>query len=160
MTRKAYGVLVMMTMIAGMVGGFLSNHLLVGGVVTAQESGQSAKIVEAEEFRLVTKDGKPRATLLLWNGDLPALTLADSTCHNRVFLGVFNEEQPALLLNDKGCKQRVALDLQPDGLPSLTLRDKNDHPRARMRLLLDGTPVLTLYDEKRPDCLVTTNNFF
>jgi len=137
----------MITMLAGLAGGFLSSYMFVSDRVIAQEPLQPARIIEAEEFRLVTKDGQPRATLLLWNGELPALTLADETCHSRVFLGVFNESQPALLLNDKGCKQRAALDLQPDGLPSLTLRDKQDVPRARVRLLVDGTPVLTLYDK-------------
>ena len=147
MNKKEFGAVLIITMFAGLIGGFLSSHVFMGEPVIAQESTQSTKIVEAEEFRLVTKDGQPRATLLLWNGELPALTLADETCHNRVFLGVFNNAQPALLLNDRGCKQRAALDLQPDGLPSLTLRDKKDVPRARVHLLLDGTPVLTLYDE-------------
>lgn len=129
------------------MGGALSNLVFMNAAVSAGESEQPEKVVTAEEFRLVTKDGQPRATLLLWNGGLPALTLADETCHNRVFLGVFNEAQPALILNDKGCKQRAALDLQPDGLPSLTLRDKNDVPRARLRVLLDGSPVLNLLDQ-------------
>jgi hypothetical protein len=147
MNKKQLGGLMIIAMLAGLLGGALSNQILRGETVSAREGSQSAKIVEAEEFRLVTKDGQPRATLLLWNGDLPALTLADESCHNRVFLGVFNESQPALILNDKGCKQRASLDMQPDGLPSFTLRDKEDTPRARLRLLLDGSPVLTLMDE-------------
>jgi len=147
MNRKQFVGVIVLTMVSGVLGGFLASYVFVSGNVIAQEPSQTQKIVTAEEFRLVTKDGKPRASLLLWNGDLPALTLADDTCHNRVFLGVFNEAQPALILNDKGCKQRAALDLQPDGLPSLTLRDKDDVPRARLRVLLDGSPVLTLMDE-------------
>jgi len=147
MNRKQFVGVIVLTMVSGVLGGFLASYVFLGGNVIAQEPSQTQKIVTAEEFRLVTKDGKPRASLLLWNGDLPALTLADDTCHNRVFLGVFNEAQPALILNDKGCKQRAALDLQPDGLPSFTLRDKDNVPRARLRVLLDGSPVLTLMDE-------------
>ncbi|MDT3779074.1 hypothetical protein PJI16_16025 [Nitrospira sp. MA-1] len=147
MNTRQFGILVMTTLLAGVVGGALSNLVFLNAAVSAEESEHPKKVVTAEEFRLVTKDGQPRATLLLWNGELPALTLADETCHNRVFLGVFNEAQPALILNDKGCKQRAALDLQPDGLPSLTLRDKNDVPRARLRVLLDGSPVLTLFNQ-------------
>ncbi|WNM62235.1 hypothetical protein [Candidatus Nitrospira neomarina] len=147
MNTRQFGILVMTTLFAGVMGGALSNLVFVNTGVLAEETEQTKKVVTAEEFRLVTKDGQPRATLLLWNGELPALTLANETCHNRVFLGVFNEAQPALILNDKGCKQRAALDLQPDGLPSLTLRDKHDVPRARLRVLLDGSPVLTLFDQ-------------
>ncbi|WP_342349235.1 hypothetical protein [uncultured Nitrospira sp.] len=147
MNTRQFSILVMTTLLAGVVGGALSNLVFMNAGVSAEESEEPKKVVTAEEFRLVTKDGHPRATLLLWNGELPALTLADETCSNRVFLGVFNEAQPALILNDKGCKQRAALDLQPDGLPSLTLRDKDDVPRARLRILLDGSPVLNLFDK-------------
>ncbi|GJL59792.1 MAG: hypothetical protein NPIRA03_26490 [Nitrospirales bacterium] len=147
MNTRQFGILIMTTLFAGMMGGALSNLVFMNTGVSAEETEQTKKVVTAEEFRLVTEDGQPRATLLLWNGELPALTLADETCHNRVFLGVFNEAQPALILNDKGCKQRAALDLQPDGLPSLTLRDKQDVPRARLRVLLDGSPNLTLFNE-------------
>lgn len=147
MNRRQFGILIMTTLFAGMMGGALSNLVFMNSGVSAEETEQAKKVVTAEEFRLVTKDGQPRATLLLWNGELPALTLADESCHNRVFLGVFNEAQPALILNDKGCRQRAALDLQPDGLPSLTLRDKQDVPRARLRVLLDGSPTLTLFNE-------------
>lgn len=147
MNRKQFAALVMVTVVSGFCGGAFSNVVFQGGGVDAQEVSQSKKIVTAEEFHLVTKEGKPRAALLLWNNQLPALTMADEKCHNRVFLGVFNEAQPALLLNDAGCKQRAGLDLQPNGLPSLTLRDKNDVARARVRLLQDGTPVLTLMDQ-------------
>ena len=147
MNKTQFVMLVMVTVVSGFCGGVFSNVVLQDGGVIAQELRQSPKIVTAEEFRLVNKDGKPRATLLLWNGDLPALTMADEECHNRVFLGVFNEAQPALLLNDKGCQQRATLDLQPHGLPALTLRDKNNHVRVRVRLLEDGSPVLSLFDK-------------
>jgi hypothetical protein len=147
MNRKHFVGFIVLTMVSGLMGGFLASYVFLSGNVIAQEPSQPQKIVTAEEFQLVTKDGQPRARLLLWNGDLPALTLADETCHNRVFLGVFNEAQPALILNDKGCKRRASLDLQPDGLPSFTLRDKDDVPRARLRVLLDGSPVLTLMDQ-------------
>jgi hypothetical protein len=146
MNRKQLMGLMMMTMISGFIGGLVGSYTFFNERAIAQEPAQATKIVTAEEFRLVTKDGKPRATLLLWNGQLPALSMADEKCHNRVFLGVFNMAQPALILNDEGCKQRASLDLQPEGLPSLTLRDKNDIPRARVRLLQDGSPTLTLMD--------------
>jgi hypothetical protein len=147
MNRKYFVGFIVLTMVSGLMGGFLASYVFLSGNVIAQEPSEPQKIVTAQEFQLVTKDGQPRARLLLWNGDLPALTLADETCHSRVFLGVFNNAQPALILNDKGCKRRAALDLQPDGLPSLTLRDLEDRPRARVKLLLDGSPTLTLYDE-------------
>lgn len=138
--------IIMVTMVSGFIGGLVGSHVFFNERAIAQGPEQTTKIVTAEEFRLVTKDGKPRASLLLWDGQLPALTMADEKCHNHVFLGVFNMAQPALILNDEGCKQRASLDLQPDGLPSFTLRDKSDVPRARMHLLQDGSPILTLFD--------------
>ena len=47
MTRKQFGGLVIMTMLAGLVGGFLSSRVLLGEAVIAQEPSQPAKIVEA-----------------------------------------------------------------------------------------------------------------
>jgi hypothetical protein len=146
MNRKQWVGFIVVTMVSGLIGGLVGSYVFFNERAVAQEPAQATKIVTAEEFRLVTKDGKPRASLLLWNGQLPALTMADEKCHNRVFLGVFNMAQPALILNDEGCKQRASLDLQPEGLPSLTLRDKNDIPRARVHLLKDGSPILTLFD--------------
>jgi hypothetical protein len=147
MNRIQCVAIIMVTLVSGFIGGLVGSHVFFNERAIAQESAQATNVVTAEEFRLVTKDGQPRATLLLWNGQLPALSMADEKCHNRVFLGVFNMAQPALVLNDEGCKQRASLDLQPDGLPSLTLRDKSDVPRARVRLLQDGSPVLTLFDD-------------
>jgi hypothetical protein len=148
MNRKQLVGFIVATMVSSLIGGLVGSYVFFNERAVAQEPAQATKIVTAEEFRLVTKDGKPRASLLLWNGQLPALTMADEKCHNRVFLGVFNMAQPALILNDEGCKQRASLDLQPEGLPSLTLRDKNDIPRARVHLLKDGSPILTLFDHK------------
>jgi hypothetical protein len=147
MNRKQCAGLILTTVVAGFLGGLGGSYMFFNEKAIAQDSAQPTKIVTAEEFRLVTKDGQPRATFLLWNGQLPALSMADEKCHNRVFLGVFNMAQPALILNDEECKQRASLDLQPEGLPALTLRDKTDVPRARIHLLQDGSPVLTLFDE-------------
>ena len=147
MNRKQWVGFIMVTMVSGFIGGLGGSYIFFNERAIAQEPAQATKIVTAEEFRLVTKDGKPRASLLLWDGQLPALTMADEKCHNRVFLGVFNMAQPALILNDEGCKQRASLDLQPEGLPSFTLRDKNDVPRVRVHLLQDGSPVFALFDD-------------
>jgi hypothetical protein len=136
------------TVISGFLGGLMGSYVLFHEGVEAQEPPQATKIVSAEEFRLVNQDGEPRARFLLWNDQLPALTMADEKCQNRVFLGVFNMAQPALILTDEDCKQRASLDLQPEGLPTLTLRDENDTTRARIHLLKDGSPTLTLFDAK------------
>lgn len=147
MSKKQFSVLIVITVIAGLLGGALSSLIFPDYTVNAEKLRQPATIVAAEEFRLVTKEGEVRARLSLWNGTLPALVFSDKDCHTRAFMGVFEGEQPALVLNDKGCKRRAALDLQPDGLPTLTLRDKEDNPRVRVKLLKDGSPIMNLFDK-------------
>lgn len=147
MNRKQWVGIIIVTIISGFLGGMGGSRLFFNEGAMAQNPAEAMKIVTAEEFRLVSKDGQTRASLLLWNGQLPALSMADETCDKRVLLGVFNMAQPSLILRDESCKQRASLDLQPEGLPSLTLRDKKDVPRARVHLLKDGSPVLTLFNQ-------------
>ena len=97
---------------------------------------------------LTNAKGEPRASLTLWDGEHPALVLADAECPRRAALMVSPHEQASLTLYGDNCKRRVALEIQPDDEPALTLRDHNDVPRARIHLLTTGRPQVYLYDDR------------
>ena len=82
--------------------------------------------------------GEIRASLVLWDGEHPALIMGDDRCDRRLSLAVQAQQRAALTLFGDDCKRRVALEIQP-------LARQYRSPRARMHLLTDGTPALTLY---------------
>jgi len=52
MSSKQFGLLVVATVIAGLIGGALSSQLLVGKRAFAHELADSARIITAQEFPL------------------------------------------------------------------------------------------------------------
>ncbi len=128
----------------GFMGGWLSTYLLSPTVVTAQVGARFP--LTTTGLTIINQAGQPRASLTLWDGEHPALTLSDNTCDRRASLIVAPEERVALTLFGKDCKRRVALEVQADDMPTFVLRDSKDTPRARLHLLADGSPVLALYD--------------
>lgn len=71
MNERQYALKIVSAIIAGLVGGVIANQLLVGQPVFAERAQRPIKVVVAEEFRLVGKDGRTRATL----GLFPAMRL-------------------------------------------------------------------------------------
>ena len=63
MKRRQYLLLITLTVIAGLIGGAVSNWLFMARTAEAQETKNHEKVVIAEEFRLVDKDGKKLALL-------------------------------------------------------------------------------------------------
>ena len=63
MSRKQYGFMILLAIVAGLVGGMLSSQFLMGEPVFAQKTPQAQKVIEAQEFRVVDKDGKSRVRL-------------------------------------------------------------------------------------------------
>lgn len=145
MRRTSNWLLVLVAAMAGFAGGTLSPRILPIESVSAQARPEPT-VVSAQEFRVVTKDGKIRARLGLWDDEHPLLILADPSCDARISMGVSEHSHPSMVLYDKGCRRRAVIDLIPDGLPELTFRDMNDRPRVKLHLLKDGSPVLHLFD--------------
>ncbi len=117
-----------LSMTAGVVGGALASFFLIGTPVVAQESaGQGAKVVSAEEIRLVDKQGTVRALLTFSADGEPYLQMTDRNGVDRVWLGVGNETE--LAVKDVTTKTRVLLSLGLDGDPALVLRNRQHKAR-------------------------------
>ncbi|MCD6600120.1 MAG: hypothetical protein J7L19_06090 [Dehalococcoidia bacterium] len=61
MKRRQYLLLVGLTIIAGLVGGAVSNQVFMARPALAQGKKQYEKVITAEQFLVVDKDGKTRA---------------------------------------------------------------------------------------------------
>jgi len=118
---KKNWLLVVSIVAAGLIGGALSNYLLMGTTSVAQER----KVISAEEFRLVDAQGRTLADLAVGSkGD--------------VLLGFYGSD---------GIR-RAGFGLSAEGPPVLRLRDEKGRPRAKITLLSDGRPTVRIYDEK------------
>jgi len=72
MSRKAYCFLLVAAMVAGFVGGTVADRLLTPEPVFAQQETQVGRVIEAQEFRLLDKDGKAVARLTVQGGNILA----------------------------------------------------------------------------------------
>ena len=142
MPAKYFGLVVVTAVIAGFAGGVAGGWLLAGEPASAQ-SGH-ARLIEAEEFRLVEKDGRPCGRFHVDSSGRPAMLLFDKHSQVRAVLGVLPNGSPHMALSDKDGKVRVTLAVWPDARSGLFLSDGDDVPRARLAVLADGTPSLAL----------------
>src|SRR5574341_1607000 len=117
--------------LAGSVGGALMTLLLWGTPVVAEEAARSSqKLISAEEFQLVDKDGKSRAILAFSAKGEPYLALMDGNQNQRIWLGL--SANPGLAIKDhKEVKTRALLSLDDaTGQPSLVLRNRQHQVSA------------------------------
>jgi hypothetical protein len=121
MGKKQYSLIVVLAFLGGLVGGVVSSQLLLGQPAHAEKKVKSPQAIEAEEFRVVDKDGRKRAQLMLTD------------------LG-----SPALILRDENELIRLQMQLVPKGFPVLWFRDANGLLKASLTLLPRGDILLTL----------------
>ena len=86
MNKKQCGLLLMVSLLAGLVGGIFTNQFLVGTPVLAQKKVGPQNVVIAEEFRLVDKEGKILSTWGMYAGG-PEIVLFNK---NGQFRAVFS----------------------------------------------------------------------
>jgi len=122
MSRKQYGLMLVLAVIAGLVGGVVSSFLFMGTPVFAQKT-EVADIIRAKRFEVVDKDGKLHAALYLLAGE-PGLVLYDKNEKPCAEFSLYNGE-PGLSFRDKNSKSRFVLGLD-NGEPLLRFTDKND----------------------------------
>ncbi len=91
---------------------------------------ESRQFITTKGLQLVNEKGEIRASLVLWDGNHPALIMGDDKCDRRLSLAVQAPERAALKLFGDDCKRRAALEIQPLGVPEFVLRDNDDIPRA------------------------------
>ena len=108
MKRKEFIILLCAAIIAGLLGGLMSGYVFSEKTAIAQETPQKDIMVQAEQFRLVGKDGKV----------LAALAVSPDT--GEPFFAIYSK---------KDDKYRAMLDIF-DGGPRLVLRDVMGQTRA------------------------------
>ena len=146
MEKRDYTLVIAVAAAAGLLGGALSIRLLPITPVFAQDPGRHEKVIEAEEFRLVEKDGKPCGRFHVDRSGRPALILFDKHGEVRAVLGVTPNGSPHLALSDKDGKVRATLAVWPDERSGLFLSDKDETSRASLVVLADGNPNLAISD--------------
>ena len=119
--------------LAGLIGGALSNALFMTRASVAQVGKQYDRFMAAQEFRLVDVSGKTRAALTAGAHGSVSLDLYD----------VENKSRASISLSSKGTPS-----LKLSGGAAMELRDKNDKVRSKILMLSDGSPSVRLYDEK------------
>lgn len=163
MEKGHYGLILVVALIAGFVGGFISHQLFMDRPAFAEKQPMHQKVVRGEQFDLVDRSGKIRGS---WNvskdGD-PMLILFDNTGTPRFTLTVAREGA-CLSLNNKGgvpCanlletkfgsvlrffdengSMHVGLGMDTNEGPYLSLRDKSGLLKGLIDLCgEDGRPV-------------------
>ena len=153
MNTRRYSLVLVLSMIAGLAGGMLCSHLFVTTPVFAEKTLETQKVVAAEEFRLVDKEGNTLSTwgmyaggpgMVLFSkkgkfravfsltspGESPVLTFADKNGVHRATVGLGDKRQPYLTLRDQVGKERISLSLDDKGDPYVVLYDSNENERA------------------------------
>ena len=151
MKAKRHLLLLAVTLIGGMIGGMISQRVLVGGFVFAAKESSHEKVLRAESFELVDEDGEKRAYwahqdgrtvlrigdrknddntfILMQKPQGVALALASSG-HNSIMVNC-DEDGAYIKFLDKGLRTaRLTAQLDADGVPSLTIRDQDGTSRA------------------------------
>jgi len=78
MNKKQWRSMLLLAMLAGFVGGMVVSWLFANQPVFAEKRFEPAKVIEAQEFRLMDRDGKTVARLTVRDGrvlaEIPELT--------------------------------------------------------------------------------------
>lgn len=147
MHRREYWTMLAVALIGGLAGGMLSGRLFVGETVIAQEPPKRAKVIEAEEFRVVDKNAKVRAVLAVGRDGSSTLLMTDTVRKSWAQIGLEATGRPLIALADKTAQTRALLTLDSDGSPELAFKDEHGREQARFGLGTQGGPSLLLTDK-------------
>ena len=130
MSRKLYVLMLVLSMIAGIIGGRLSSLMFMGEPALAQKVS-TRKIIEAQEFRIVDDTGKLRADFNLLGDGAVDLTLLDQDDIVRAKLSLAKDGCPSLLFFDRHGSNCAAFGVLL-GEPCMVLCDKEGKPAWSM----------------------------
>jgi hypothetical protein len=99
---------------------------------------ESKNVVEAEEFRLVDKEGRLRARIFLDEGE-PKVALFTGDGKKRAAMGLLPTGEASFALYDDKGKYHFLVNVSADGTPDLSIKDR------------DGREVLPYEQEERSD---------
>ena len=159
MNGKIYSLIFLLALTAGLAGGLLASQFFATTPVLAAKTSEMQKVIAAEEFRLIDKEGRVLSTWGMYAGG-PGIVLFN---RNGQFRAVFSltspEEGPVLTFADKDGVHRATVGLGAKRQPYLTLRDVAGKERISLSLDDKGDPFLVFYDqgENERAVLGTTN---
>ena len=78
MGNKQYILIIILSLAAGLIGGFFSNRFLFLGPMDSQNDINSKSVIVANEFHLVDEDGKDRWVLKLSSASEPNITFINN----------------------------------------------------------------------------------
>lgn len=117
------------------------------GIATVVLMGQARttkRVVEAEQFVLLDRAGKPRAVLTQGSDGNIGLRFTDPAGRVRIALAMEADGRPGMELSDASGARRVWLFVGDDGSPHITLLDAAERKQAFLGLGPDGTVGLIL----------------
>jgi hypothetical protein len=144
MTKKQYASIVLFTIVTGFIGGKLSNHMLIGESVFADNRTSHEKVIRSESFTLVDKNGEYRGELRVQKDGNPSFVLADK---NGKFRFLFLITDDKVNLNLKDVDEKTWFSLFNSNGPTMNLFDKDGHVRTSLSLDINGEPGLELKDK-------------
>ncbi|MFX0198640.1 MAG: hypothetical protein ACFFCW_21165 [Candidatus Hodarchaeota archaeon] len=136
MDKKYLLLMLLLAILAGFVGGAVANRFFTTQPVFAQKKSKPAKVIEAEEFRLVDKSGNIHIEIKLKEFTVspkkppvkhPVISIKQHG-RDRLTLGLSRTESPVLRFSDPNGKTRLSLGVAEVGgeaFPSLDLYSKN-----------------------------------
>jgi hypothetical protein len=126
--------------------------LVLGGMVVSAAgawTGDEPKVVQAEQFILLDRQGHRRGGMVATPGGTVGLLLADGDQKDRIWVTVGENGAAFLTLKDRAGKERFTVGQSPAAGDTMVvqLRDGAGKVRADLALSADGSPGLELRDE-------------
>ena len=147
MNKKQFSLLLMLSLLAGLVGGMLTSQFFLGTPVLAEKKVGAQNVVIAEEFRLVDKEDKILSTWGMYAGGPGIVLFGKNGQFRAVFSLTSPDEGPILTFADNNGNHRATVGLGAERQPYVTLRDQTGNERISLSLDDDGDPYLALYDQ-------------
>jgi hypothetical protein len=168
MKDRKHWLYAILALVGGVFGGALSGHIFPRD---AEAAARAARVLKAERFVLVDRDGNERGVIQVDAKNSAAMGFYDQKGNKRVILGetadgrdglaifgtngqqmagftVAEDNQSSVTLYDPANgRARVGLGVAASGEPALVLFDKNGRDRAEMHVTVNGKPGLALADE-------------
>jgi hypothetical protein len=169
MKDRKYWLYSILALVGGFFGGALSGHLFPPR--DAEAAAAAARVLRAEKFVLVDRDGRQRGEFRVGADGGSAIGFYDQNGAKRVVLGetpkgrnglaiysssgrqiagftVAEDNQSSVTLYDAANgRARVGLGVAANGEPALVLFDQNGRDRAELHVTVTGRPGLALADE-------------
>jgi hypothetical protein len=148
MSKKQYSLMFVTSLLAGLVGAMFASQFFADIPAFAEKVAATKKVVVAEEFRLVDKEGKVLSTWGMYAGGPGIVLFSKSGQFRAVFSLTSPEEGPVLTFADKDGNHRAIVGLGAKRQPYLTLRDNAGKERLSLSLDNEGEPYVALYDKQ------------